>query len=128
MKSRHSDLGLLILRVGFSALMLTHGYGKFMMLIQGNGDQFGQVLGLPAIVACILAVIGEFIAPILIILGVKTRLSTIPVIIVMAVAAFVVHAADPIATKEKALLYLIAFVVIGLSGPGKYSIDGRKGY
>ena len=41
----------------------------------------------------------------------------------MAVAAFIVHASDPIGTKEKALLYLIGFVVIFLAGPGKYSID-----
>ena len=40
-------------------------------------------------------------------------------------AVFVVHAADPIGTKEKALLFLIGFVVIAICGAGKYSLDRR---
>ena len=45
----------------------------------------------------------------------------------MGVAAFIVHGADPLAKKEMALLYFIAFVAIFLAGPGKFSIDGKKG-
>ncbi len=116
--------GLLLLRVGFSALMLTHGIPKLMNLIQGNLD-FGDPIGIGTTLSLILTVIGEAICPILIIIGFKTRLAAIPTIITMAVAAFIVHGADPIGTKEKALLYLFAFIVIALVGGGKYAVSKK---
>jgi putative oxidoreductase len=36
MKKTSTDLGLLIMRLGFSAGMLTHGYGKLLRVIEGN--------------------------------------------------------------------------------------------
>lgn len=118
------DFGLLILRVGVSALMLTHGYGKFLKLFTDPTD-FGDPIGLGPTISLILAVIGEFIAPILIIIGYKTKLAAIPALITMLVAAFVVHASDPIGTKEKALFYSIAFLALAFIGAGKYSIDRK---
>lgn len=114
--------GLLVLRLGMSGLMLTHGLPKFMNLVQGNMD-FGDPIGIGSTLSLILTVIGEAICPLLIIIGFKTRLAAIPTIITMAVAAFIVHGADPIATKEKALLYLVGFIVIALTGAGKFSVD-----
>ena len=67
MNSNKTDLGLALLRISFSALMLTHGFGKLQMLL--NGDEFASVLGMGSKLSLILAVIGEFIAPILIIIG-----------------------------------------------------------
>jgi putative oxidoreductase len=98
--------GLLVLRLGMSGLMLTHGLPKFMNLVQGNMD-FGDPIGIGSTLSLILTVIGEAICPLLIIIGFKTRLAAIPTIITMAVAAFIVHGADAIATKEQALLYLV---------------------
>ena len=43
----------------------------------------------------------------------------------MGVAAFIVHGTDPIGMKEKALLFLFAFVAIALLGPGKHSVDRK---
>jgi putative oxidoreductase len=120
----NKDLGLLILRVGASALMLTHGYGKFLKLFTDPTD-FGDPIGLGPTVSLILAVIGEFIAPLFIIVGYKTKLASIPALITMLVAAFVVHASDPIGRKEKALLYAICFLAIAFTGAGKYSIDKK---
>ena len=122
--SRNKDFGLLILRVGISALMLTHGIPKLMKLLQGDFS-FPDPIGWGSALSLIGAVVGEAICPILIIIGLKTRLATIPAIIAMAVAAFIVHASDPVATKEKALLYLVGFVAIGLMGAGKYSLDRK---
>jgi putative oxidoreductase len=34
-----------------------------------------------------------------------------------------VHAADPFARKELALMYLLAYITILVAGPGKYSVD-----
>ncbi|MGK0386813.1 MAG: putative oxidoreductase [Patiriisocius sp.] len=117
-------IGLLFLRISFSGMMLTHGIPKLMRLIQGNME-FGDPLGIGATPSFILTVLAEAICPLLIIIGFKTRLASIPVIITMAVAAFLVHGADPIATKEKAVLYLFAFLAIALLGPGKHSVDRK---
>lgn len=120
------DLGLLILRVGISALMLTHGYGLFLKLFTDTKG-FVDPIGLGSTASLILAVIGQFVAPLLIIVGYKTKLAAIPAFITMLVAAFVIHASDPIDTKEKALLYAICFLSIAFTGAGKYSIDkGNK--
>jgi len=118
------DLGLLIMRVGVSALLLTHGYGKFLKLFTDPTD-FGDPIGLGPVISLILAVIGEFVAPLLIIVGYKTKLAAIPSLITMLVASLVVHAADPIGKKEKALVYAICFLAIAFTGAGKYSIDKK---
>lgn len=118
------NFGLLILRIAFSGMLLTHGIPKLLKLLSGNFE-FGDPIGIGAPASLILAVLGEVIFPILVIIGFKTRLATIPIIITMAVAAFVVHANDPIGTKEKAILFLIAFISIALVGPGKFSIDKK---
>ena len=124
MFNTNKDLGLLILRVGASALMLTHGYGKFLKLFSDPTD-FGDPIGLGPIISLILAVLGEFIAPLFIIVGYKTKLAAIPSLITMLVAAFIVHASDPIGTKEKALFYAVCFLAIAFTGAGKYSIDKK---
>ena len=125
MNKNFNDLALLLLRLGFGGLMLTHGIPKLNRLSDPSG--FPDPLGVSPTVSLILVLIGEVLAPVLIIIGFKTKLATIPSIITMGVAAFIVHASDPIATKEKALLYLFAFIIIFLAGPGSFSIDGRKG-
>lgn len=118
------DIGLVFFRIAVSVMMITHGLPKFQKLIAGNFE-FGNPIGIGAVPSLFLAVIGEFICPILIILGYKTRLAAIPAAITMAVAAFIAHGADPFATKEKALLYLVAFLAIALVGPGKFSLDKK---
>lgn len=117
-------LGLALLRVGTSALMLTHGYGKFMKLFSGEEIQFMNFLGLGPTISLGLTALGEFIIPIIIIVGFKTRLRAIFPAITMFVAAFVAHAGDPLSQKEMSLLYLIMFTSIALLGGGKFSLDG----
>ena len=124
MKRNFSDFGLLLLRLSFSAMLLTHGYGKFLRLFEPD-IKFMDFLGLGATVSFFLAVLGEFIAPILIMIGYKTRLVTLFPIVTMAVAAFIAHADDPFAKKEKALLFLFGFIAIALCGAGKYALDQR---
>ncbi|MAU64009.1 MAG: DoxX family protein [Flavobacteriaceae bacterium] len=119
-----THLSLLINRVAFSLLMLTHGYPKLVKLFSEN-PTFGNPLGIGEIPTLILAVLAEFIAPIFIIIGYKTRIFTIFPIITMFVAAFVVHLDDPFKRKELAIVYLFAFLIIFLMGPGKYSFDKK---
>jgi putative oxidoreductase len=122
--SLKNDIGLALLRILPSVMLLTHGIPKFQKLISGDFE-FGDPIGIGATPSLFLAVIGEFICPILIILGYKTRWAAIPPAIIMLVAALVVHAADPFGVKEKALLFLSFFVIIMLLGPGRYSIDRK---
>jgi putative oxidoreductase len=105
-------------------MMLFHGLPKFQKLIAGNFE-FGNPLGIGAAPSLFLAVIGEFVCPILIIIGFKTRWAAIPAAITMFVAAVIVHGEDPFGTKEKALFYLVAFLTIALLGTGKFSIDKK---
>ncbi len=119
-----TNLGLLLLRVGMSAGMLTHGYPKLLKLI--NGDfKFADPIGIGPKASLILAVICEVVFPILVIIGFKTKIASVPVIITMAVALFVFHANDSFSTKENAFLYLLGFIVVALLGAGKYSIDKK---
>ncbi|MGB7394588.1 MAG: DoxX family protein [Pricia sp.] len=119
-----SDIGLALLRIAPSAMMLTHGLPKFQKIINGNLE-FADPLGIGAAPSLFLAVIGEFICPILLIIGFKTRWVAIPTAITMAVAAFIHHAPDSFADKEKALLYLVIFIAIILLGPGRFSVDRK---
>ena len=45
MKKISFNLGLLILRVGFSIGLMTHGYGKFLRVFNGN-FKFSDPLGI----------------------------------------------------------------------------------
>jgi putative oxidoreductase len=120
-----TDLALTFLRVSISGMMLVHGIPKIERLFS-SPIEFGDPIGVGPTLSLILALIGEVVAPIFIIIGFKTKLAAIPAIITMFVAAFVVHLNDDFGTKEKALLYLVSFIVIFLAGPGKYAIDNKK--
>ncbi len=119
-----SHIGLAFLRIVPSIMLLTHGLPKFQNLISGDFE-FGDPIGIGATPSLFLAVIGEFICPILVIIGFKTRWMAVPPAITMAVAGFIVHSADPFGTKEKAFLFLTFFIAIMLLGPGKFSIDRK---
>ena len=41
----------------------------------------------------------------------------------MGMAFFVIHGNDPFAAKELAFIYLVVFVLMYITGPGKFSID-----
>jgi putative oxidoreductase len=119
------SIGALVMRISFGGLMLTHGIPKMLEFFNGNLEIVGDPLGIGALVTSILVIIGEVISPLLIIIGYKVRWTAIPAIITMAVAAFMIHGADPLAKKEMALLYLAGFVTIALMGAGKYSVSKR---
>ena len=121
LEKSYTNTALLFFRVSFSLCLMTHGYGKLMKLINGNFD-FADPLGVGSIPSLIFTVLGEFIAPIFILLGYRTHLALIFSIITTGVIAFVVHADDPFKGKEKALLFCIGFFALYLTGSGKYSL------
>ena len=116
--------GLLILRITFSAMMLTHGIPKLLSVLQGDFG-FSDPIGIGSTLSKILVVIAEVVCPLFIILGYKTRLATIPPMIAMLVVAFVVNSGNDFSSQEKALLFASAFLVMALTGAGKFSIDKK---
>jgi len=120
-----NNIALLILRVVFAGSMLYgHGLGKLNRLLEGNLS-FSNPLGIGEIPTLILAVLSEFLAPIFIIIGYKTKFFSFFPAATMFVAAFIVHLGDPFGKIEKALLFLTVFVILMMTGPGKYSIDRK---
>jgi putative oxidoreductase len=124
-----SSIGLLILRLGVGGYMLTHGWGKLQTLIAGDFESFGDPIGLGKAPSLVLATSAEFFCAILVMVGLATRFAAVPLVITMAVAAFVVHANDPWImgqglSKEPAMLYLIPFLALIFTGAGRFSIDG----
>ena len=124
LKKNFTDLALAILRIGGSALMLTHGIPK-LERYSAETIEFPDPLGIGAPTSLTLVIIGEVIAPIFIIFGFRTKLATLFPIATMLVAFFFVHLNDPIGRQEKALLFLTIFITILFAGPGKHSIDKK---
>ena len=121
--SATTDSALLIARLGIAALMLIHGIPKMMMLFSGAPVQFPAVMGMPAELSLALTVFAEVVCSVFILAGFATRMATMPLIITMLVAVFVIHGAEPFSKQEPALYYLLVYVVLLIAGSGKYSID-----
>ncbi len=118
-----NNIGLLLLRIVFcGAMIYGHGLGKLNKLIDGN-FKFSDPIGIGEAPTLFLAVFSEFIAPIFILIGFKTKFFSFFPAVTMFVAAFVVHLGDPFSRMEKAILFLAVFIFFMISGPGKYSID-----
>lgn len=114
---------LLILRLAFGGLMvMLHGWPKLEKLLAGN-TQFADPLGIGSELSLLLAALAEFVAGLLVSLGIATRGALVPLILTMVVAVFVQHSADPLAKKELGLLYLAAYCALFLAGPGRYSVS-----
>ncbi len=104
--------------------MLTHGIPKLLGFAE-KMDGFPDPIGLGSPVALALAVFAEVFCAGAVVLGAFTRLAVVPLIVTMAVAAFVIHADDPLGRKELALLYGLAYLAIGLLGAGRFSVDAK---
>ena len=118
-----TDIALLVARIGIGALMLTHGIPKMMMLFSGAPVQFPPVFGMSAELSLSLAVFAEVLCSLFLMAGLATRLAVIPLMVTMLLAAFIIHAADPLSVKEPALYYLLVYTVLLFAGSGKYSLD-----
>ena len=126
------DLGRLVLRVTIALVLLFHGVSK---LIGGVGFITGMLdkMGLPGAIGY-LVYVGEVIAPLLILVGLWTRLAALIVAGNMVVAILLVHTREFFTMTDTggwALelqgMYLFAAIALALLGAGRYSLGGRAG-
>lgn len=117
------DLGLLLFRVGIGALLLTqHGWGKFTGFAE-KFPTFADPLHVGPVMSMASAVFAEVVCSFLVMIGFATRLASMVVAFTFMVIVNLVHGADPLKEKELAVVYLLTFAVIVLTGPGRFSID-----
>lgn len=119
----HQDKGLLILRIFISLLMIRHGFTKLEKLMGTEEIKFYDFIGLGPTISLALCVIGEFVAPLFIIVGYRSRLAAGLVMFTMVVAAYGAHSGDPIDEKELSMVYMALFAYAMHAGPGKISLD-----
>ncbi len=117
------NAAMLILRTGAGVLMLSHGYDKLIHFNEKH-NQFMSFMGMSSTVSYTLVVFAEFFCSVLLIMGLFTRLATIPLIIAMSVALIKAHGGDFWGDGEHAALYLCTYLVLLFTGPGRISIDG----
>lgn len=130
--STYDDLGKLILRLGLGILLLLHGLSKLDGGVGWLVDMLGQ-RGLPGFVAYGVY-IGEVLAPVLIILGVFTRLGGLIVVVNMLFVFGLVHMHQLFElgksggwALELQGMFMVAAIAIALFGAGAYSLGGRNG-
>lgn len=116
------SLLLLALRLLFGVLLLSHGMQKW-----ANFDSlsvlFPDPLGVGHSISLGLAIFAELACSIGFIFGALYRLVLIPMIFTMGMAFFVIHGNDPFSLRELSLVYMVVFVLMFLTGPGKFSLD-----
>lgn len=116
-------LGLLLFRLGVGVLMLTHGIPKLLNFSE-RMHTFRDPLGVGSALSLGLATFAEVGCSVLLTLGLFTRPALVPLIVTMGVVVFLVQLGQPFGKMELPLFYLIAFVVLFITGPGRYSVDG----
>ena len=120
------DVGALLLRfTAAGTLFWQHGLSKLMRFGELSST-FHDPIGLGHAFSLTLILFAEVVCSALVLLGIWTRISTLPVIIGMAVAAFMANGDQPFAKQELAFLYMMAFIVIFFIGSGRYSLGRLK--
>ena len=120
------DFGVLLLRLGVAVMMLVHGIPKLRMLISGNWAAFQDPLGIGNFLSLLLCVGAEFGCSVLLLLGFLTRLASLILVINMCVALFLVLGLSGWGAQELAAIYLLIYLTIFYTGPGKFSLDACR--
>ena len=119
----NSDIGLLIVRIALGGIIFFHGFYK---IIHGIAESYGILAasGIPGSFIYFVYV-SEVLAPLLIVLGMFTRLSALTIFITMIVVFIALpfpigldaHGAMNI---ESQLYFLLLSMALFFTGPGRY--------
>ena len=120
------NIAMLVLRVGFAGMMLPRGFDK-LVNFQDVEKHMLNFLGIGTTMSLALLIFAEFFCSLFVLLGLFTRLATIPLIIAMSVAVMKAHKGQIFGDGEHAAMYVVGFLVLLLVGPGKISADGMIG-
>lgn len=126
-KYKNFDLGLLFARLGLGICLIMHGVHKISQGIEGVKAALANH-GIPEFIAY-LAYIGEFVAPILLILGVFSRIGAVLVLGTVGFILYVAHFPNLFEltqyggfAAEIVFLYSAIALCILCCGSGKYAI------
>ena len=125
---KNTDLGILIFRILVAGFLIFHGMGNLL-----SGYAFIKSMmvqsGLPEFMSYG-AFIGEIIAPILIIIGYRARLSALFIALTMLIAILTTHAGEIFTLNqfggwaiELQAFYLFGAIAIFFTGSGKYALN-----
>ena len=112
---------ILCLRVFFGVMFFTHGLDKLANFNELS-QTFPDVLGFGSYMSLMVSIFCEFCCSLFLIVGLMVRITVIPMIISMAVAFFDVHD-GMLPQGELALIYMIMFLILYITGPGRFSVD-----
>ncbi|OYU80324.1 MAG: DoxX family protein [Flavobacterium sp. BFFFF1] len=124
------DLGLLLIRIILGVLMACYGYNKLIHFDQ-MAAFFGKInfLGMTGKIPLALTIFAEFFCSLLLIVGLLTRLSLIPLLICMGYIVAVMDnmeiykAGDNGTEFQSAFIYFVIYLALFFTGPGRYSVD-----
>jgi len=124
------DVGKLILRLTIAILMLFHGFHK-LSGIEGIKNSVTNS-GLPEFLAYGVY-LGEIIVPILIIVGLYTRICSFIFAMTMLFAIYLVHSSHIFALNERTgalaiespLIFMLVAIALMFLGAGKISLDEK---
>lgn len=125
-ESRSYSLLILVVRIFFGVLLISHGYDK-LLAYGSTTEYFVDPLSVGSTLSFWMVIFAEIVCAFALIFGLLQRIVLIPIIISMVVAFFIIHEGDPFAAKELAFIYLIVFIILYITGPGKYSFDSIIG-
>jgi putative oxidoreductase len=124
---RTKDFGIAAIRVMVGVVFLAHGLMKlFSFGIAGTAGFFAQQ-GIPLpLISAVLAISAETLGGLALILGLGTRLVSVPLAFTMLVAITNVHLKGGFFLPngcEYALTMLVASVGLGLTGSGAFALE-----
>ena len=128
--AKHSDLGLLIVRVGVGAMFMTHGIPKLAKGPEG-WERLGHTMRLLGVDVApafwgLAAGLAETLGGLMLVLGLWTRAVCIPLIFTMLMAAWQhLSKGDGLGKASHAIEAGFLFIGLMLIGPGRFSIDER---
>lgn len=116
------SFSLLLLRISLGGLMIPHGYKK-LVSFAAKSSTFSDPFHIGGPASMSLTIFAEFFCAVFILIGLMTRLATIPLIVAMSVAVFIAHKGQVFGDGEHAALYLAGYIALLFAGPGKISMD-----